>query len=161
MSRTPFTVTFALLLILTTSACGADTPGDAATPPKEEAGNADDGHGHEEGEGGTDSTVIKAAMAEQSGIVSAPVQAGTIADEHEVQGLLTPVDGRVAQVMARFPGPIRDVRAGVGDTVRAGQVLATIESNLSLTTYTLTSPLTGTVLQRAATVGAVAGEGMS
>src|SRR5690606_8350611 len=36
-----------------------------------------------------------------------------------------------------------------------------IESNLSLTTYAVTSPLTGTVLQRVATVGAVAGEGTS
>ncbi|WP_449468196.1 efflux RND transporter periplasmic adaptor subunit [Stenotrophomonas humi] len=159
MSRTPFTVTFALLLILTLSACGADTPGDAATPPKEDAGNADDGHGHEEGEGETDSTVIKAAMAEQSGIVSAPVQAGTIADEHEVQGLLTPVDGRVAQVMARFPGPIRTLRANVGDRVRAGQPLASIDSNLSLTTYSINAPISGVVLARQAQVGAVAGEG--
>ena len=36
--------------------------------------------------------------------------AGVIADEHEVQGLLTPVEGRVAQVTARFPGPVRAVR---------------------------------------------------
>ena len=106
------------------------------------------------------STSIPADVAQSSGIRVAPVAAGVIADEHEVQGLLTPVEGRVAQVMARFPGPIRAVHAGVGDKVRAGQVLASIESNLSLTTYTVTSPLTGTVLQRAATVGAVAGEGM-
>lgn len=159
MSRTPFTATFALLLILTLSACSADTPGDAATPPKEDAGHDEDGHGHEAGEGETDSTVIKAAMAEQSGIVSAPVQAGTIADEHEVQGLLTPVDGRVAQVMARFPGPIRTLRANVGDRVRAGQPLASIDSNLSLTTYSINAPISGVVLARQAQVGAVAGEG--
>lgn len=159
MSRTPFTATFALLLILTLSACGADTPGDATTPPKEDAGHDEDGHGHEEDEGETDSTVIKAAMAEQSGIVSAPVQAGTIADEHEVQGLLTPVDGRVAQVMARFPGPIRTLRANVGDRVRAGQPLASIDSNLSLTTYSINAPISGVVLARQAQVGAVAGEG--
>jgi cobalt-zinc-cadmium efflux system membrane fusion protein len=59
-----------------------------------------------------------------------------IADEHEVQGLLTPVEGRVARSPRAFPGPIRSLRANVGDRVRAGQPLATIESNLSLTTYT-------------------------
>ncbi|MGE8212561.1 MAG: hypothetical protein ACN6Q8_03105, partial [Stenotrophomonas sp.] len=96
---------------------------------EEKAGEAD-GHAHEEGEeADTDSTTIKAAMAEQAGIRSAAAQAGTIADEHEVQGLLMPVDGRVAQVMARFPGPIRSLRANVGDRVSAGQTLASIDSN--------------------------------
>jgi cobalt-zinc-cadmium efflux system membrane fusion protein len=47
----------------------------------------------------------------------------------------------------------------VGDRVRAGQTLATVESNLSLTTYTVTTPISGVVLARNATVGGVAGEG--
>lgn len=104
-------------------------------------------------------TTIAAATAEQAGIRVAPVAAGTIADEHEVQGLLTPVDGRVAQVTARFPGPIRSLRANVGDRVRAGQVMASIESNLSLTTYTVSAPISGVVLARQAQLGGVAGEG--
>lgn len=104
-------------------------------------------------------TTITAEVAEQSGIRVAAAAPGTIADEHEMQGLLTPVEGRVAKVMARFPGPIRQLRANVGDPVRAGQALATIESNLSLTDYTVTAPITGVVLARDASVGAVAGEG--
>ena len=43
--------------------------------------------------------------------------------------------------------------------MRAGQALATIESNLSLTTYTVTAPISGVVLARNAAVGEVAGEG--
>lgn len=104
-------------------------------------------------------TVIAAPMAKQAGIRSAPAGAGTIADEHEVQGLLTPVEGRVANVTARFPGPIRSLGANVGDRVRAGQVLASIESNLSLTRYSVTAPISGVVLSRSAAVGSVAGEG--
>ncbi len=135
----------------------------------EDAGDAAEGHGegrHEgDGEGehveGPPSTRIPAVTAHASGIRTAPAGPGVIADEHEVQGLLTPLEGRVAQVMARFPGPIRSLRAGVGDKVRAGQALATIESNLSLTTYAVTSPISGVVLQRTASVGAVAGEGMA
>jgi len=76
-----------------------------------------------------------------------------------VQGLLTPVEGRVANIAARFPGPIRRLAANVGDRVQAGQTMATVESNLSLTTYAVTSPITGVVLARHATVGSVAGEG--
>lgn len=148
--------------------CGSKPEAGAATTAveadhghdEEKAGVEAAGHAHEEGEEAeADSTTIKAAMAEQSGIRSAAAQAGTIADEHEVQGLLTPVDGRVAQVMARFPGPIRSLRANVGDRVSAGQTLASIDSNLSLTTYSVSAPISGVVLSRQAQVGAVAGEG--
>ena len=106
-------------------------------------------------------TTIGGKIAEDSGIRVAPVQAGTIADEHEVQGLLTPVEGRVANIAARFPGPIRRLAVNVGDRVQAGQTLATVESNLSLTTYSVTSPISGVVLARNASVGSVAGEGMT
>lgn len=104
-------------------------------------------------------TEIAARIAADSGIRVAPAGPGVIADEHEVQGLLTPMEGRVANVMARFPGPVRSLRANVGDTVRAGQALATIESNLSLTAYTVSAPISGVVLARNASVGSVAGEG--
>lgn len=104
-------------------------------------------------------TEIAAPIAQQTGIRVAPVGPGVIADEHEVQGLLTPVEGRVAKVAARFPGPVRRLAANVGDPVRAGQALASIESNLSLTTYTISTPISGVVLARNAEVGSVAAEG--
>lgn len=103
-------------------------------------------------------TVIDAKIAQEAGIRVAPVAAGTIADEHEVQGLLTPVEGRIAKVAARFPGPVRQLHANVGDRVRAGQTLASIESNLSLTNYAISSPISGIVLTRNASVGMVATE---
>ncbi|MFL9583577.1 efflux RND transporter periplasmic adaptor subunit [Stenotrophomonas sp. AB1(2024)] len=147
-----------LLCLLALAGCARDAP--TATAGTDaghgEPGHTDEGEDHDEA---SDRTTIPAALAEQSGIRVAPVAAGTIADEHDVQGLLTPVDGRVAQVMARFPGPIRSLRANVGDTIKAGQVLASIESNLSLTTYTVSAPISGVVLARQAQVGGVAGEG--
>ena len=105
-------------------------------------------------------TEIAAAVADKSGIEVALAGPGTIADEHEVQGLLTPVEGRVASVTARFPGPIRSLRANVGDAVRAGQPLATIESNVSLSTYSVSSPIAGVVTERNAAIGGVATENM-
>ncbi|WP_421567687.1 efflux RND transporter periplasmic adaptor subunit [Stenotrophomonas sp. PD6] len=156
-------LTALLLCLLALTGCGKDasapangTTGADADADHGEPGHADEGDDHAEA---PESTTIPAAMAEQSGIRIAAVAAGTIADEHDVQGLLTPVDGRVAQVTARFPGPIRSLRANVGDRVRAGQVLASIESNLSLTTYTVSAPIGGVVLARQAQVGGVAGEG--
>lgn len=104
-------------------------------------------------------TEIAAKIASDAGIRVAPAGPGVIADEHEVQGLLTPMEGRVANVMARFPGPVRSLRANVGDRVRAGQALASVESNLSLTAYTVGAPISGVVLARNASVGSVASEG--
>ena len=134
-------------------------PAEAAdAAAQEEPGHADD-DGHADADGGPEQTTIPAERAKAAGIVSAVAGAGTIVDEHEVQGLLTPIDGRTAQVTARFPGPIRALRANVGDRVRAGQPLASIDSNLSLTTYGINAPISGVVLSRQAQVGGVAGEG--
>jgi len=104
-------------------------------------------------------TTIDAQVATDAGIRVAPAGPGTIADEHVVQGLLTTVEGKVASVTARFPGPIRKLTANVGDSVQAGQVLATIESNLSLTNYDVAAPIAGVVLARNAALGSIASEG--
>jgi cobalt-zinc-cadmium efflux system membrane fusion protein len=104
-------------------------------------------------------TRIDPRVAQASGIRVARAGPGTIADEHVVQGLLTPVEGRVALVAARFPGPIRRLAVNVGDRVVAGQPLATIESNLSLTEYVVPAPIAGVVMARHAVVGASAAEG--
>jgi cobalt-zinc-cadmium efflux system membrane fusion protein len=103
-------------------------------------------------------TRIAAPVAAEAGIRVAPAGPGVIRDEHEVQGLLTPIEGRHARLSARFPGPIRSVTVGVGDPVRTGQTLATIESNASLGTYAISSPLDGVVLSRSANPGEIAGE---
>lgn len=106
-------------------------------------------------------TEIGNEIAAQSGIKTEAAGPGEIADEHEVQGLLTPVEGRSAVIMARFPGPIKSLQANVGDSVRAGQVMATIESNISLTNYTVKSPISGVVMSRSASIGAMAGENIA
>ncbi len=150
MNARHLTLLFMVSMLL--AACGG------RAGPEAGRGHADSDEHGEESEA---STVIEAAVAEASGIRVTPAGPGIIADEHEVQGLLTPAEGRVASVTARFPGPIRRLSAGVGDRVSAGQTLAVIESNLSLTEYGVTSPVSGVVLERNAAVGAVAGEGMS
>jgi membrane fusion protein, heavy metal efflux system len=138
--------------ILGLTACGERS---AETPATEHAEN----HPHEEDEGGhTDHITIAKATADQVGIRVAPVAAGVIRDAHEVQGLLTPVEGRHARIRARFPGPVHAVHVGVGDTVKAGQTLAVIESNVSLSNYNVTAPFAGTILDVAIGRGDLAGD---
>lgn len=53
---------------------------------------------------------------------------------------------------------IRTVTAKIGDSVRAGDTLATIESNESLQTYSLVAPLNGVVTARQANPGEQTGD---
>jgi cobalt-zinc-cadmium efflux system membrane fusion protein len=155
-------ILLALALALLLVACGgpAAEPAPHADEHEDEHASTDHEHeGEDDATGvGEDRTTIAADIATEAGIRVAPAGPGTIADEHVVQGLLTPVEGRIASVAARFPGPIRSLGARVGDTVRAGQVLAVIESNLSLSDYEVTAPISGTVLARHAALGAMAGD---
>ncbi len=148
-----------LLLLLAALLAG----GCSQTPPAAPDAHADEDHdpAHDEQaeEEHAEATVIPAAIAREAGIRIAPAGPGTIADTHEVQGLLTPVDGHIAEATARFPGPVRSLRVGVGDSVRAGQILATVESNLSLTSYPVTAPIAGVISARHVQVGSAVGEG--
>jgi len=164
---TRFTASLALALLLSQSACDgsptAAAAGDAAHAHDDhaDAGHGEDGHADqdEHDDHGDAATVIAADVAEEVGIRVVPATAGTLADQHEVQGLLTTLETGNARITARFPGPVRRLHVEVGDRVRAGQVLATIDSNLSLSSYTVTAPIAGTVLARNASVGESAVEG--
>lgn len=149
-----------LAVICLLAGCGksADTPAHAHDANESELHDAGKS-GHDEGEDEHQAARIASTIAQQAGIRSAPVGAGEIADEHEVQGLLTPIEGRLARVSARFPGPVRSLHAGVGDPVRAGQTLAQVESNLSLSRYAVTAPISGVVLSRNVAQGDVVSEG--
>ena len=98
-------------------------------------------------------TTIAADVARAAGIVTATAGPGTISDELVLYGAIAPDATRVRAVHARFPGVIRAVSRNVGDAVRSGDALATIESNESLQTYAVTAPINGTVTARHAAAG--------
>jgi cobalt-zinc-cadmium efflux system membrane fusion protein len=98
-------------------------------------------------------TTIATDVARTAGIGTATAGAGMISDELVLYGAIAPDATRVRAVHARFPGVIRTVNRYVGDAVRAGETLATIESNESLQTYTATAPLAGIVTARHAAPG--------
>src|SRR5262245_11730240 len=148
-------------VVLALSACGrGEQPAhaeehDAAEGRHEEAGHEE--AGHEDGDH-SDRVTIDENTARELGIRAAAAGPGAIRDAHEVQGLLTPIEGKHARVRARFPGAVQAVRVSVGDEVKAGQVLAVIESNVSLAPYSVTAPFPGTVLDVAVGVGDLAGD---
>jgi cobalt-zinc-cadmium efflux system membrane fusion protein len=102
-------------------------------------------------------TSIPAATATSAGIRTEVAGPATIADVLPLRGRVVPNAERVRTVTARFPGPIRSVLRSVGDQVRAGDALAVVEANESLTTYQVTSPIDGIVTERHANPGETAG----
>jgi membrane fusion protein, heavy metal efflux system len=149
------TITIALwICIAALSLSGCGRPGESS-----EAHEAEEA-GHEEDEGAAhhDVVTMDAKTANELGVKTATVGAGVIRDAHEVQGLLTPIEGKHARVRGRYPGPVKSVRVSVGDVVKAGETLAVVESNVSLTPYTISAPFAGTVLDVAVGPGDLAGD---
>tara|TARA_R100000306_G_scaffold17224_2_gene21231 strand:+ start:3115 stop:4131 length:1017 start_codon:yes stop_codon:yes gene_type:complete len=101
---------------------------------------------------------ISASMVEQTGIRSREARGGTLVRTLVSYGRLTLDPDSIVHIRARFPGQIVNVNAGLGDSVEAGDRLITVESNDSLQTYTVTTPTSGTVLERNANLGGVAME---
>ncbi|MCA1803998.1 MAG: efflux RND transporter periplasmic adaptor subunit, partial [Xanthomonadaceae bacterium] len=65
---------------------------------------------------------------------------------------------RLAKVRARFPGVVQGIEAQLDERVRAGAVLARIESNESLRTYGVQAPIDGVIVQRTIQSGMVTGD---
>ncbi|HEY5665329.1 MAG TPA: efflux RND transporter periplasmic adaptor subunit [Gammaproteobacteria bacterium] len=98
-------------------------------------------------------TRIAPEMAEAFGIETMAAGSATLRQVTTVYGNIVPNPERVRELSARFDGAIQSVDAALGQTVRQGQRLATIESNESLQTYAITAPIAGTIMERAANGG--------
>jgi cobalt-zinc-cadmium efflux system membrane fusion protein len=59
----------------------------------------------------------------------------------------------VSDISARFDGVIQSVHVSLGEFVKKGQVLAKIESNESLSSYSIRAPISGVITQRKANSG--------
>lgn len=103
-------------------------------------------------------TRIAADIAQQAGIKTRLAGLGSIERTVTTYGRLIIAPEQLAQVRARFPGIITRVNARLGERVTKGGLLAQVESNESLTTYDLRSPINGVVIESAINIGEVTGE---
>lgn len=129
-----------------------------AEAPAGEAGHDEHGHGeHEEGE--PDFAKLTDEQAQDNGVVLAEASPGMIDAGLLLTGTLVIDPKRMASVRGRFPGLVKTMRKEVGDTVAKGEAVATVESNESLTVYSVTAPIGGVVLERHVNAGDVSGDG--
>lgn len=112
-----------------------------------------DSHGHDDAHGQHDhSRVFTLTEFESHGVELATAGPGVVDTGIELPAEVRPNADRLVHVAPRYPGIVREVRKHVGDHVRAGDVLAIIESE-NLSTYELKVALDGTVIDKHITPG--------
>lgn len=117
------------------------------------------GHGHgEEGHAHSEGAVMNDAKVAAAGIGLETAGPAVLCEAFKINGILQPNQEAVVAITPRFPGVVRSVVKRIGDKVGKNDLLATVESNQSLTTYELRSPIAGTIIDRQVTLGEYASE---
>lgn len=98
-------------------------------------------------------TTISPAMREAFGIETAIAGPAVMEQSLDVVGAIAINDEYARHITARFDGVVRNVNVSIGDRVRRGDPLLSIESNESLNTYTIDAPIDGVVTQRQINAG--------
>lgn len=129
-------------------ALGTATAPKASDPPA----NSRKTHGHEE------AVKLSDAQIADAGIELLTAGPHELREMLSLNGVIQANQETLAKVTSRFPGVIRSMRKRLGDTARKDEVLATVESNQSLTTFELKAPIDGTVIDRDGTLGEFASE---
>ena len=104
-------------------------------------------------------TTIGAASAKTAGVVAEAAGPATLADTVSVYGQVKLNGNKIARVIPRFAGVVREARKALGESVTAGEVVAVIESNQTLTTFEVKAPIAGIIIERATTAGEAVAEG--
>jgi cobalt-zinc-cadmium efflux system membrane fusion protein len=128
--------------------------GDGHDHGTEEDGHAHEdhsGHGHEEhGEGELELTPEAARMA---GIRLARAGQGRIGTSIHVPGEVGFDEDRLVHVVPRYSGVTKEAHFRIGDRVRAGEIVAVVEGNESLSAYTIEAPISGWIIEKHVTAG--------
>jgi cobalt-zinc-cadmium efflux system membrane fusion protein len=91
---------------------------------------------------------LTAERARNAGIEVAVAGEAQIRTTLTLHGTIRPNAEREQDIRARYPGVVRDVSKRVGDQVAASDELLRVESNESLQTYPIRSPIPGRIIER-------------
>jgi cobalt-zinc-cadmium efflux system membrane fusion protein len=118
----------------------------------EESDTNKDDHAHDEEE---NASRISGDMANQVGIGTTFASEKILHKTITSYGVLSTGPEQLSHMRARFSGLITSVKASIGDTVKAGDLLAEVESDESLKRYSVRAPISGIIVQRHANTGEV------
>ena len=114
-------------------------------------------HDHGEHEDHTDEHILKISkkVLHEFGIELAVAGPGVIENHIELPGEVVVSPQRLAHMVPRFPGVVKEIHKQIGDNVVYGDVLAVIENNDSLVPYEVKSLMDGVVMDIHLTKGEV------
>lgn len=104
-------------------------------------------------------TTLLPTVARELGVTVDNAEPRTIVKSQNVRGKIFPSEHRIAHIIPRFAGVVREGRKHIGDSVAKGEVLAVIESNQTLQPFAVHSHISGTVLNGHLVVGEFVPEG--
>jgi cobalt-zinc-cadmium efflux system membrane fusion protein len=104
-------------------------------------------------------TVIGADGAKAGGMLIAQAGPAVLDESLTVYGQVKLNADNIARATPRFGGIIREVRKSLGDTVKAGEVVAIVETNQSLVSMDVKTPIDGIIVERGATIGETVPDG--
>ncbi len=117
-------------------------------------------HSEHEHEGCSHSEEIELSgeLADKVGLQIFEAESGTIATSAIFPAEIKLNRDRTASVSPRYSSIVRSVQVEIGDKVKKGDVLATLENRETMAVYELTAPLDGTIISKDLAVGEVANE---
>lgn len=146
-----------LVMIFSVAACGREEA-EVATSESAEANNHAGEEATEHGATESGHVALTPEQIKAAGLELVPAGPEQIRDVLPLYGVVAPNAERVFEVTARYPGLIQTVVRKIGDAVRKGDVLASVESNESLRSYDIVAPIAGVVTARNANEGELTGE---
>jgi cobalt-zinc-cadmium efflux system membrane fusion protein len=107
-------------------------------------------HGDEHEEGFVE---IPEAKADKAGITSSKVIRGDLSQRIVLPGEVAVNGDSLVHIAPRFAGTLKKVKKQIGEKVNVGDLLATVQSNESLSQYEIKSDTAGVIIDKDASVG--------
>ncbi len=93
-------------------------------------------------------TELSADVAAESGIVTEPVASGRIRTQAHLFGVVSVIPEQQSRLSAVYPGIVQSVAVRIGDKVKAGQLVATVQNAATLKDYAIKALADGEVTNR-------------
>ena len=149
----PFLLTLMTSLL---SACDSEPTAESGDPRA--GGQVEERRAEHDGKSEADRITLGEEQIRNARIGLATAGPASVRERQPLYGVIAPNAERVRDVTARFPGVIRSITKRIGDSVRQGETLATVESNESLQAYAVVAPLGGVITARNANPGEFTGD---
>jgi cobalt-zinc-cadmium efflux system membrane fusion protein len=114
--------------------------------------------GHDHGDHAAEGIELSDEIRAKIGVRLQVAEGGTIASSSVFPAEIKLNRNRTAAISPRYPSIVRQVFAEIGDAVRKGDVLASLENRETMAVYSVSSPRAGVIISKDAAVGETASE---